>query len=137
MPPVDTAASAGSTVAPVRDVLLVEDDPTVADVLTGLLQAQGHRVVHAAHALAALSAHATQRFDLALLDLDLPGMDGLALARHLRASGFDRPMVAITARADPEAEPQALAAGFDAFVRKPVTGERLAEVVARYAEATP
>lgn len=134
--PADAIAAAASTVAPVRDVLLVEDDPTVADVLTGLLQAQGHRVVHAPHALAALSAQAMQRFDLALLDLDLPGMDGLALARQLRASGFDRPMVAITARADPEAEPQALAAGFDAFVRKPVTGERLAEVVARYAEAT-
>ncbi|MGN6153743.1 MAG: hybrid sensor histidine kinase/response regulator [Lysobacteraceae bacterium] len=124
-----------SVAARARDVLLVEDDPTVADVLTGLLQAQGHCVVHAAHALAALSAQATQRFDLALLDLDLPGMDGLALARQLRASGFDRPMVAITARADPEAEPQALAAGFDAFVRKPVTGEMLADVIARHAEA--
>jgi signal transduction histidine kinase/CheY-like chemotaxis protein/ligand-binding sensor domain-containing protein len=133
--PADAAAVDVSTSTLVRDVLLVEDDPTVADVLTGLLQAHGHRVVHAAHALAALSAQAMQRFDLALLDLDLPGMDGLALARQLRASGFDRPMVAITARADPEAEPQALAAGFDAFVRKPVTGERLADVIARHAEA--
>ena len=121
---------------PMRDILLVEDDPTVADVLVGLLQAQGHGVAHAPHALAALSAQATQRFDLALLDLDLPGMDGLALARQLRASGFDRPMVAITARADPEAEPQAMAAGFDAFVRKPVTSDRLAEVIAHHAEAT-
>ena len=95
------------------------------------LQARGHRVVHAPHALAALTAQATRRFDVALIDLDLPGMDGLALARQLRAGGFDRPMIAVTARADPDAEPQAMAAGFDGFLRKPVTGEMLAEVVAR------
>jgi signal transduction histidine kinase/streptogramin lyase len=111
-------------------VLLVEDDPIVADVLIGLLQAQGHRSVHAGHALAALTANATQTFDLALIDLDLPGMDGLALARQLRAQGFDRPMIAITARADAEAEPEAMAAGFDAFLRKPLTGELLAEAIA-------
>lgn len=114
-----------------REILLVEDDAIVADALAGLLQAQGHRVTHAAHALAAVSAQAARRFDLALLDLDLPGMDGLALARLLRAQGFDRPLVAITARADADAEPQAMAAGFDAFLRKPLTGEMLAQAIAR------
>lgn len=119
-----------------RDVLLVEDDAIVADVLIGLLQTQGHRPVHAGHALAALTANATQAFDLALVDLDLPGMDGLALARQLRAQGFDRPMIAITARADAEAEPEAMAAGFDAFLRKPLTGELLAQATAaRFAAA--
>jgi signal transduction histidine kinase/CheY-like chemotaxis protein len=113
-----------------RDVLLVEDDPIVADALAGLLQAQGHRVVHAGHALAAMTARATRTFDLAFVDLDLPGMDGLALARQLRAQGFDRPLIAITARADADAEPQAMDAGFDAFLRKPLTGEMLAEAMA-------
>jgi CheY-like chemotaxis protein len=65
-----------------------------------------------------------------LLDLDLPGMDGLALARRLRAQGFDRPLLAVTARADAEAEPLARAAGFDAFLRKPLTGEALADALA-------
>lgn len=113
-------------------VLLVEDDAIVADALGGLLQAQGHRVVHAGHALAALTAIATEGFDIALVDLDLPGMDGLALARHLRAQGFHRPMIAITARADAEAEPQAVDAGFDGFLRKPLTGEMLAEALAMH-----
>jgi signal transduction histidine kinase/ligand-binding sensor domain-containing protein/ActR/RegA family two-component response regulator len=113
-----------------REVLLVEDDAIVAEVLIGLLQAQGHRATHAGHALAAMTANATQSFDLALIDLDLPGMDGLALARQLRAQGFGRPMIAITARADTEAEPEAMAAGFDAFLRKPLTGELLAEAIA-------
>lgn len=113
-----------------RHVLLVEDDAIVADVLIGLLQSQGHRPVHAGHALAALTANATQTFDLALIDLDLPGMDGFALARQLRAQGFARPMIAITARADGAAEPEAMAAGFDAFLRKPLTGELLADAIA-------
>jgi signal transduction histidine kinase/CheY-like chemotaxis protein/ligand-binding sensor domain-containing protein len=115
-----------------RDLLLVEDDPTVADVLVGLLQAQGHRVVHAAHALAALSLQPSANVDLALIDLDLPGMDGLALVRLLRAQGFTAPAIAITARADAEAEPQAMAAGFDAFLRKPLIGDMLAEAIAAH-----
>ncbi|GAA5076809.1 ATP-binding protein [Lysobacter panacisoli] len=107
-------------------LLLVEDDPTVAEVIAGLLRAQGHRVVHAAHGLAAMSETATGNFDAALLDLDLPGMDGFALAQQLRRQGFSRPLLAITARADADAEPQATATGFQGFLRKPVTGAMLA-----------
>lgn len=112
-----------------RDLLLVEDDPTVAEVIAGLLRAQGHRVTHVAHGLAALTEIAGARFDAALLDLDLPGLDGLALARQLRAQGFEAPLLAVTARADAEAEPLARAAGFDGFLRKPLTGDMLAEAI--------
>jgi signal transduction histidine kinase/ligand-binding sensor domain-containing protein/CheY-like chemotaxis protein len=107
------------------DVLLVEDDAIVADVLMGMLQAQGHRVTHAGHALAAMTEIATSRFDIALLDLDLPGMDGLVLASHLRGQGCAIPLIAITARADNGAEKDARDAGFDAFLRKPLTGDAL------------
>ncbi|SDY71938.1 ligand-binding sensor domain-containing protein [Lysobacter sp. yr284] len=112
-----------------RAVLLVEDDPTVAEVIAGLLRTQGHRVTHVANGLAALAEVATARFDLALLDLDLPGINGLDLARQLRAQGFAQPLVAVTARADADAEPQAAKAGFDRFLRKPVTGAMLAEAL--------
>jgi signal transduction histidine kinase/CheY-like chemotaxis protein len=115
-------------------LLLVEDDGTVAEVLAGLLRAQGHEVVHAVHGLAALAELASNCFDAALLDLDLPGMDGLALARQLRAQGFRQPLLAVTARADAGAEPLARAAGFDAFLRKPLTGQELAQALA---EAVP
>lgn len=111
------------------DVLLVEDDVIVADVLAGMLQAQGHRVTHAGHALAALTEIATASFDIALFDLDLPGMDGLTLARHLRAQGLRTPMIAISARADSGAEPDAKEAGFDAFLRKPLTGDALGDAL--------
>jgi CheY-like chemotaxis protein len=127
-----TASADAAATRPLR-LLLVEDDATVAAVLVGLLQAQGHAVTHAAHGLAALAAALGDptgaQFDAALLDLDLPGMDGFALARQLRAQGFSAPLVAVTARADAEAEPQALEAGFVRFLRKPVTGAVLREVL--------
>ncbi|MFD1297488.1 ATP-binding protein [Lysobacter gummosus] len=112
-----------------RSVLLVEDDATVAEVIAGLLRAQGHRVSHVANGLAALAETATARFDLAMLDLDLPGINGLDLARQLRAQGFTQPLIAVTARADADAEPQAQAAGFDRFLRKPITGAMLADTI--------
>ena len=111
-------------------LLLVEDDPTVADVVSGLLRAQGHQVTHALHGLAALAETTSTNFDAGLLDLDLPGLDGLALARALRAQGFAQPLIAVTARADADAEPAAIAAGFDGFLRKPVTGAMLAAAIA-------
>src|SRR3954454_7894209 len=78
--------SAPATVSKHVRALLVEDDATVAAVIAGLLRASGHEVTHVANGLAALSETATSRFDVALIDLDLPGVDGLALARMLRAS---------------------------------------------------
>jgi len=111
-------------------LLLVEDDATVAQVVAGLLEGQGHRVTHVGHGLAALSEIAAQAFDAALLDLDLPGVDGLTLAPLMRQQGFTRPLVAVTARGDGEAEAATLEAGFDAFLRKPVTGAMLAATLA-------
>ncbi len=135
LPPGDAAhvaavdARVGPSVAASR-LLLVEDDATVADVVRGLLQGRGHQVVHVAHGLAALAELSGTRFDALLCDLDLPGLDGLALARQLRARGCDMPMVAVTARSDGDAERQADEAGFDAFVRKPVTGALLSQALA-------
>ena len=128
--PRDAAAQVAdrTTTGPLK-LLLVEDDATVAAVITGLLRGKGHDVVHAVHGLAALAEVATRPFDLGLLDLDLPGIDGLALARQLRAQGFTQPLVAVTARADADAEPLAREAGFNGFLRKPLTGALLAEVI--------
>jgi CheY-like chemotaxis protein len=123
------AAPAGRPASPALQLLLVEDDPIVAQAIAGLLRAQGHAVTHVGHGLGALTEVATRRFDAALLDLDLPGMDGLALASALRGRGFAAPLLAVTARSDGEAETQARAAGFDGFLRKPVSGEMLAQAL--------
>lgn len=138
--PLPVTSAADATLAPepvrtgTRHVLLVEDDATVAEVISGLLQAQGHTVVHAGNGLSAIAELEAQVFDLALVDLDLPGLDGLALAQLIRSRGYRLPMIAITARADAEAEPAARAAGMDAFLRKPITGRQLLDAVAQHTD---
>lgn len=131
--PVAAAGSPPVLRVPGRRVLLVEDDPVVAAVVQDLLRQQGHVVEHAAHGLAAMAALQADAFDLALLDLDLPGLDGFELARLLRKQGRRLPLLALTARADADAERQALAAGMDGFLRKPVTGAMLAEALSAQA----
>lgn len=86
-------------------------------------------VVHVLHGLGALSEIATDGFDVGLLDLDLPALDGTAIARQLRTLGYELPLVAVTARSDAYAESQVLAAGFDGFLRKPVTGDMLVAAI--------
>lgn len=125
----EAAPGAGAAGPSGLRILLVEDDPTVAEVVAGLLRADGHAVTHAPHGLAALADVAGASFDLAVLDLDLPGLDGCALARQLRVLGHELPLVALTARADAAAERDAQAAGFDLFLRKPATRATLAEAI--------
>ncbi|RUL77603.1 hybrid sensor histidine kinase/response regulator [Dyella choica] len=113
-------------------VLLLEDDPVVAAVVEGLLAVQGHTVEHVTTALRALEALERVRFDAALVDLDLPGLDGLQWAALVRSRQADDalPMVAITARAGGDEESRAYAAGMDGFLRKPLHGEQLAQALA-------
>jgi signal transduction histidine kinase/CheY-like chemotaxis protein len=112
-------------------ILVVEDDALVAEVVCALFAQLGHAAERVAHALDALRRATAHDFDLVVLDLDLPGVDGFALARMLQAHGVTAPLVALTARADAQAEPLARAAGMVGFVRKPVTGEMLAALVAQ------
>lgn len=112
-------------------ILVVEDDATVAEVITGLLQALGHQTVHVAQGLAALTELSAGGFDLAFLDLDLPGLDGFQLARIIRGQGHALALVALTARADSQAEPLALGAGMHGFLRKPVTSQLLQDKIER------
>lgn len=111
------------------DLLLVEDDPIVADVMIGLLGAQGHRVHHATQALNALTVLKTERIDVGLLDLDLPAVDGFELATLIRQNGWTLPLIAVTARADAASERRARAAGMEGYLRKPVTGAMLDEAL--------
>jgi len=114
------------------DILLVEDDVTVAQVLLGLLEAMGHRARHAANGLTALVELKNGRCDLAILDLDLPGIDGLQLARMIRADGTHAmlPLIAVTARSVGDEEAKIRAAGMDGLLRKPVTAALLAQAIA-------
>jgi len=125
----DVVAPKAVTKSEALTILLVEDDSLVAETLIGLMHSIGHEVVHVMQGLQALAALSTRHFDIALLDLDLPGIDGLELARLILAQGHRLPMAAITARADAQAEPDAMAAGMNAFIRKPVSAAELQDVL--------
>jgi len=115
-------------------LLLVEDDTIIAAVISGLLEQQGHTVFHVGNGLAALAELVHANFDAVLLDLDLPGVDGFQIARLIRQrehEGQRIPIVAVTARSASEDEARAQAAGMDGFLRKPLSGEQLAEALAR------
>jgi signal transduction histidine kinase/CheY-like chemotaxis protein/ligand-binding sensor domain-containing protein len=115
-------------------LLLVEDDTIVAAVIRGLLEREGHAVVHVTNGLAALAELAQASFEAVLLDLDLPGVDGFQIARLIRQrepAGTHLPIIAVTARSGSEDETRARAAGMDDFLRKPLSGEQLSAALAR------
>ncbi|WP_426700761.1 ATP-binding protein [Rhodanobacter sp. Col0626] len=115
-------------------LLLVEDDTIVAAVIRGLLEREGHIVVHVTNGLAALAELAHAGCDAMLLDLDLPGVDGFQIARLIRQrehAGQHLPIVAVTARTGGQDEARARAAGMDGFLRKPLSGEQLTSALAQ------
>nr|WP_253260748.1 two-component regulator propeller domain-containing protein [Rhodanobacter glycinis] len=119
-----------------RQILLVEDDAIVAAVVRGLLERLGHGVRHAVNGLEAMAELAQEPCDLVLMDLDLPGLDGFQVARLIRqneAPGEHVPIIAVTARTGGDDEARSRAAGMDDFLRKPLTGAQLAEVLAEWA----
>lgn len=135
-PPDQRSTLPMATTAHVDDrfrVLLVEDDETVAAVIRGLLEKQQHFVSYVANGLGALAELSHARFDVLLLDLDLPGVDGFQIARLVRqreSAGEHLPIVAITARAGGDEEVRTRAVGMDGFLRKPFSGDQLAGAMA-------
>ena len=108
-------------------VLLVEDDSAIADPLARALKREGYEVDVYGDGPSAL-AGADDGADLIVLDLGLPGMDGLEVCRQMRAMGSDVPVLVLTARADEVDTVVGLDAGADDYVTKPF---RLAELLAR------
>ena len=137
LPLVEPAAADAVTVASHAGnhrLLLVEDDTIVAAVIRGLLEREGHSLMHVVNGLAALAELAHASFDAVLLDLDLPGVDGFQIARLIRqreAADEHLPIIAVTARSGASDEKRAREAGMDGFLRKPVSGEQLAAALAR------
>lgn len=116
-----------------RRILLVDDDPDAADSLGLLLSMDGHTVVLARDGAHALALAESRPPEVALLDIALPGMDGLELARRLRArpGGERLLMVALTGYGRPQDIARSRSAGFDAHLVKPVDPDRLRDALAR------
>ena len=104
-------------------ILIVEDDPASRLLATATLEHDGFDVVTASSAEDAIGVIDHERPDLILMDISLPGMDGLELTRKLKADRATAaiPVVALTAHTMPLHERAALAAGCAAFLAKPVS----------------
>ncbi|MHA4779058.1 response regulator transcription factor [Streptomyces sp. MSC1_001] len=105
-------------------ILVVDDDPTVAEVVTGYLEGAGFAVEHAADGVDALLRAEARRPDLVVLDLMLPCLDGLEVCRRLRATG-PVPVIMLTARGDEEDRITGLEVGADDYVTKPFSPREL------------
>ncbi|KAF1022879.1 MAG: Transcriptional regulatory protein tctD [Paracidovorax wautersii] len=100
-------------------ILVVEDDPDLADAVVRRLRRQGHAVDWQSDGAAAARVLSYEPFDLLLLDIGLPGLDGLGILRGLRERGDKTPVLMLTARADIEDRVHALDVGADDYLDKP------------------
>jgi len=109
----------------VTKVLVVDDEPTVREVVAGYLRRDGHDVAEAADGTIALELLDADPPDLVVLDMMLPGVNGLDVLRHVRATG-DIPVIMLTARAEESDRVAGLELGADDYVVKPFSPRELA-----------
>ncbi len=115
--------------APAGSVLVVDDDAAVGKVLALLLTQAGHEAEHAPSAEAALSRLDARPFDVVLTDLQMPGMDGLALLREIGRRFGDVPVILLTAHGTVPAAVEAMKSGAVDFMLKPFDKEEVLYVV--------
>jgi signal transduction histidine kinase/DNA-binding NarL/FixJ family response regulator len=114
-------------------VLVAEDDTTNQLLVRDLLSRRGVEVTLAANGAEVVAAAAQGRFDLVLMDIRMPEMDGLEACRRIRAlPGGDLPIVALTANALAEERERCLAAGMDGYLTKPLEPEALYAELCRW-----
>jgi DNA-binding response OmpR family regulator len=122
-------------------VLVVDDDPTVREVVITYLTKAGHAVTSAADGNEALASVASAPPELVVLDLMLPGVDGLEVCRRLRESGGDIPVIMLTAKGSVSDRVVGLELGADDYVTKPFSPRelvlRVESVLRRTAEPGP
>jgi CheY-like chemotaxis protein len=133
-PPSPDSSSLAARPAPRRlRVLLAEDHPVNQMLALRLLEKQGHTVVVAGDGHEALAALGRQSFDLVLMDVQMPGMDGLEVAarirREERGGGRHVPILAMTAYAMKGDRERCLEAGMDGYVAKPIQPRELFEAI--------
>jgi CheY-like chemotaxis protein len=114
-------------------ILVIDDHPVNLKLAAKVLQSDGHAVIQAGDAEQALELLELQMPDLVLTDIALPGMDGLALTRRLKADPRYRhlPVVALTASAMKGDERRVLEAGCDAYIAKPLDTRTLSAQLMR------
>jgi signal transduction histidine kinase/DNA-binding response OmpR family regulator len=120
------------------NILLAEDTPINQLVARRMLERMGHRVTVVENGLQTLSAVEGERFDLVLMDVQMPELDGLEATRRIRlgekGAGRRIPIVAMTAHAMKGDKERCLEAGMDGYISKPIDPSDLYQTVERYAD---
>jgi two-component system OmpR family response regulator len=124
--PQDQAAATIGAMEPADHILLVDDDPGIRELVAQYLTRQGLRVTAVPDGARMREVLASQRVDLVVLDLMLPGTDGIALCRELRSPGAPHiPIVMLTARSDEADRILGLELGADDYLTKPFAAREL------------
>ena len=114
-------------------LLLADDNDMNVDLFAAALDQ--HEVVIVRDGAQALERGLGEAFDLILLDVQMPRMDGFEVCRALRAAGVSAPIVALTAAAMPDDVARGSGAGFDAYLTKPIAPEALRAAVRRHSRS--
>ena len=130
--PTDAVAPAPRLALTGARVLLVEDSPDNQDIFRYFLESAGAAIELADNGLDAVKMAASSEFDLILMDIQIPEIDGKEATRRIRHQGFARPIVALTAHALKEERESCRQAGCDGHITKPVSGDTLVAEVAAF-----
>lgn len=114
-------------------LLIVDDSAMNVEFVVDALEKDGHAVAIERDGVSGRDRALAERFDLILLDIQMPGLDGVAVLRELRERGMRTPIVALSAAAMPEQIARGLAAGFDDYLVKPISLQALRDAVRRHA----
>lgn len=120
-----------------KTILLVEDIDENREIYRIILEHHGHRVVEATDGEAALKAAREHLPDLILMDISIPGIDGLEVTRRLKENGStkDIPIVALTAHAYPQDRARAESVGCNGYLSKPLGPRELVQEMDRFLRA--
>lgn len=113
------------------NILVVEDSERIASFIVKGLQSHGYQVTHTPNGEDALKLSAAAEFDLAILDIGLPGIDGFAVLEQLRGSGNEVPVIVLTARDSVDNTVASFEGGADDYMSKPFSFEELLARVRR------
>ncbi len=131
----EAVATGQSPVSGALRILVAEDNPVNQKVASGLLRRRGHEVAVAGDGIQAVERLRAERFDLVLMDMQMPGVDGIEATRRIRALPPPvgrTPILAMTANAFREDIERCLAAGMDGHVAKPIDPKLLDAALVRY-----
>ena len=121
-------------------VLLAEDNAVNQKIAMRVLEKHGHQVTVAANGRQALAALDRAGFDVVLMDVQMPEMDGFectaAIRGHERVTGNHLPIIAMTAHAMPGDRERCIAAGMDSYIAKPIKAAELIELLEKFSAAT-